>query len=1236
MHLVNKISTKPFPGLRVKTFSVLILFIVLVFHQGAAQVIDDFEDGDFSTSPTWQGSTGNFIVNASSQLQLSASAAGTSWLSTAFDVVAGQNIIWEFYLKQSFDPSGANFSRFYLMSDQLDLSGPLNGYYLQFGEAGTGDAVELFRQTGTASASVCRARSEAIASAFALRVRVTRSNTGAWQLLIAYNADSTPVAEASGTDNTYELSSFSGLLCTYTITNAARFFYDDILFSVETAPDVNPPEVLSTKAITAQTIELVFSESLESASVTDRLNYFLPSLGMNPVTATIQQDQRTVLLEFFDAIQNGSELALHIEHVRDLAGNTIPPQDISFLFFFEIPIAYGDVIINEILADPLPQIGLPAAEFVELYNRSPNPIQLLGWTFSDGTSSAKLPEFILQPGNFVIVCSAGNVDMFSILGSTLAVTTLPTLNNSGDLLMLMDRLNTLADSLSYDATWYRDEDKGLGGWTLERIDPENACDMSPNWSASNDSSGGTPGKRNSVYQSIPDVTGPVIIQVIQLSDSKLELVFNEKLSQTTPAISDFAIDPQVAILNVSFSEGSRSGIILELASVLDSAVTYRINASNIYDCPGNLIQPDDGECYLNKDETAPVVMNVHVVASNEISILFSEVVSSISAKDVTRYNVPGIGNPGAVQLDSDGQTLQLTYATKFTNGKVHTLKIEAVSDLAGNLMRDTVLTFLYFKPAPVYFKDVIFTEIFADPSPPVNLPEREYVELYNRSANAIDLTGWTMSDERTSATFGHFILLPGEYAIGTSAQEEFSALGTVLPVTLPSLNNARDVITVKDHEGNIVDSVAYTSTWYDSETSDGGWSLELIDPANDCAGARNWTVSESTSGGTPGEENSVRAELPDNTGPVLLSAVAADSLSLTLTFSEALEKQVPSWLHVDIQPKIETVDVQFTDANLEAVTIRFATPLVRGTLYRVEVKNVYDCAGNALQNDYATAVLILAEQAIKGDVVINELLFNPMPQGGDFVEVYNRSPRAIDLKDWTLATEDDEKGTKLAESQSIIFPGEYRVFTEDANRLKGEYLAGHEETFRETKLPPLNDDAGTVILRDNMRYVIDSVSYTEDYHSAFVREGEGISLERISTFLEDGGDNANWRSASSQVGFATPGYANSNARTDIPAEGAVTIDPEVIQPDLQAASFALIRYRFEQSGLMANVKVFDQRGRPVRHIAANELLGTEGFFRWDGDLDNGSAAAVGYYLVWFEVFSADGMIGVFRKRLAVF
>jgi hypothetical protein len=50
----------------------------------------------------------------------------------------------------------------------------------------------------------------------------------------------------------------------------------------------------------------------------------------------------------------------------------------------------------------------------------------------------------------------------------------------------------------------------------------------------------------------------------------------------------------------------------------------------------------------------------------------------------------------------------------------------------------------YVPPVPPSFKDIVFTEIFADPSPRVELPETEYLELFNRSNNTYNLSGWKL------------------------------------------------------------------------------------------------------------------------------------------------------------------------------------------------------------------------------------------------------------------------------------------------------------------------------------------------------------------------------------------------------------------------------------------------------------------------------------------------------------
>src|SRR5689334_19396995 len=85
-----------------------------------------------------------------------------------------------------------------------------------------------------------------------------------------------------------------------------------------------------------------------------------------------------------------------------------------------------DVIIDEIMADPSPQIGLPNNEWIELKNTSDHAINLQGWRFGDaGGPSGLMPDFNLKPDSFVIICSSGAMTGMSTFGTAISVTSFP-------------------------------------------------------------------------------------------------------------------------------------------------------------------------------------------------------------------------------------------------------------------------------------------------------------------------------------------------------------------------------------------------------------------------------------------------------------------------------------------------------------------------------------------------------------------------------------------------------------------------------------------------------------------------------------------------------------------------------------------------------------------------------------------------------------------------------------------
>src|SRR5690606_27635726 len=146
---------------------------------------------------------------------------------------------------------------------------------------------------------------------------------------------------------------------------------------------------------------------------------------------------------------------------------------------------------------------------------------------------------------------------------------------------------------------------------------------------------------------------------------------------------------------------------------------------------------------------------------------------------------------------------------------------------------------------------------------------------------------------------------------------------------------------------------------------------------------------------------------------------------------------------------------------------------------------------------------------------------------------------------------------------------------------------------------------GFLALLDENALVIDSIRYHADMHSPFLRSPEGVSLERIGPRLP-GYDPTNWRSAPADVGFATPGYPNASMREGgASGADAVIVEPELLQIGIPGQDFARIQYRFDQGGFVGTVRIYDPQGRAVRELAENQLLGTEGFFRWDADYDSG-------------------------------
>jgi len=667
----------------------------------------------------------------------------------------------------------------------------------------------------------------------------------------------------------------------------------------------------------------------------------------------------------------------------------------------------------------------------------------------------------------------------------------------------------------------------------------------------------------------------------------------------------------------------------------------RIEQSTAASAVSNHFFDDISVAPIPVDNTPPELLTATIVSDTQIDLTFNEPLEQTTAEEENNYSIVPFNSAALVVLDGADPTLvHLTLAIAMQSGNTYSITVNGVEDLAGNACANETADVTYLIPQVALPGEVIINEIMADPSPVVGLPDAEFVEILNTTTDkTFDLAGWTFTDGGTTGTLPSVILPPGGYAILTDDSNSalFASFGTVAVIaTFPSINNDGDPLSLSNDAATVIDAVTFELDWYNDDVKDdGGWALERKDPTAPCSSASNWTASNASQGGTPGAQNSVYAIVPDNTAPTLVNVQVGSATSIVLVFSEAMDAASLINGSYSFDPALTAAQVLVV--NSTTVELVLGTPLVVGTLYQVTVANVSDCPGNAIAGGN-TASFALPEPVEPGDVVINEVLYDPIGSGSDLVELYNRSQKTLSLAGWKLGNVSNgavDDVLTITSASFLLLPGEYALICESASNIADNYPQSRTERFVETDLPSYNNGEGGVVLQGPDGTQLDRFDYNDDLHFALVNTPEGYSLERIDPDRPTS-DNTNWQTASDVAGKATPGFQNSQYSPTANASGEMTIEPAIFSPDNDGFEDVLtVAYRFEQAGFVGSMSVFDIAGREVRKLMESQLLGTAGAISWDGLLDDGSKGRIGPYIVVFEVFDLEGDTELYKKTVTL-
>ena len=665
------------------------------------------------------------------------------------------------------------------------------------------------------------------------------------------------------------------------------------------------------------------------------------------------------------------------------------------------------------------------------------------------------------------------------------------------------------------------------------------------------------------------------------------------------------------------------------------AENWKASVSPLGGTPGakNSVEDD------TPDIDGPIVTGAEIEDSDKVKITFSEAVDLVTAVNPGLYNFFPTLPVSSVYFDTDRKTAHLILQSNIVKGQAYQLQIIGISDCEGNSMNDTLVTLLLGEK--VKFNELVISEIMADPTPPVQLPEQEYIEIYNRSNRVLDLKGLTFTAGTRTATFTSGTLAPGAYGLVTSIDvaNQFSMATNVFGLSgFPTITNSGADLILKNNEGELVFQISFSDAWYQtSSKKDGGWSLEMVDLSQPCAGGMNWKESIDPKGGTPGMENSVKGIIQATIfKPVGVELVSSKDIRVIL--SGKMDISQINNIRAEISPTLE-IDTILPDLSTAAkLEIIFKNDIPQDQIFNLNLNGLYDCNGSEI----ADTILQFGvpEQPEAGDIVINELLYDPKTGGQDFVELLNVSDKLLTLSDMIITRDDLLTGgaittVPLQGYNRLIFPGDYLVLSASGESVRAQYKNPGAQVFVDiTGFPSYVIDGGIVSLYRKDNLLLDQLKYDPKMHFKLLRNTKGVSLERVNPKVS-AAERSNWNSAALSVGGATPGYRNSQFLQP-QVKGELNISPEVFSPDNDGIDDLLgVNYQLDNTDYVGSASVYTAEGIPVRKLFKNQTLAQSGFFTWDGLDDQDKKARVGIYVVVLEIFDLKGNKDILRAKCVV-
>jgi hypothetical protein len=480
--------------------------------------------------------------------------------------------------------------------------------------------------------------------------------------------------------------------------------------------------------------------------------------------------------------------------------------------------------------------------------------------------------------------------------------------------------------------------------------------------------------------------------------------------------------------------------------------------------------------------------------------------------------------------------------------------------------------------------------------------EPEWVELFNKTSQTINLMGWKISDvftTPTTVTINQDVFIePNSYLVLSRSADIINfhrfIPSPVFVLSLPTLNNDVDGVVLKDNRGLQMDSVLYSNQWGGRN----GYSLERLSVNAGSNLPANWGTSLDIEQSTPGRINSLTPKQFDlsvagmNFNPRF--PVEGDDVYI----SAAVRNNGSSFAgSFDVEFYIDTDSNNVVDHLLSIVSglslaagdsssIISTSPIQNITSkILAAVRIVYTEDEDTLNNYFERSV----EPGFPaGIVLINEVMYNTETNKPEWVELVNVSSDSINIINWSIS---DVLTTPtkafITNSDVYIQPNEYIVIAKDTSF--NSVHSGVTAKVFYSNFGTLGNTSDGVVIYDFRNGIIDSLFYLSSWGG-----GRGLSLERISLSAETN-ERTNWTTSLSPKG-STPGAPNSILNVPDYKRNDIVINEIMFDPGTDNSEFVEFLNISGDSINVGGWEIVDENGNKHRLSQLSLMIPNNSFF----------------------------------------